>query len=106
MKKDIFNSQTILLTGGTGSFGTAFIRHLLSNNKFKGVIRIFSRNESKQSAIQQEFKNNPSLRFLIGDVRDLDRVLMAMRGADLVVAFDDVDLIAVQADFRHGLSLS
>ncbi len=85
MKKDIFNSQTILLTGGTGSFGTAFIRHLLSNNKFKGVIRIFSRNESKQSAIQQEFKNNPSLRFLIGDVRDLDRVLMAMRGADLVV---------------------
>lgn len=79
------NSQTILLTGGTGSFGTAFIRHLLSNQKFKGVIRIFSRNESKQLAIRQEFKDNRSLRFLIGDVRDLERILMAMRGADLVI---------------------
>jgi UDP-N-acetylglucosamine 4,6-dehydratase len=79
------NSQTILLTGGTGSFGTAFIRHLLSENKFKGVIRIFSRNESKQLSIRQEFKDSPSLRFLIGDIRDMERVLMAMRGADLVV---------------------
>ena len=80
-----FNSQTILLTGGTGSFGTAFIRHLLSIKKFKGIIRIFSRNESKQLAIQQEFNDHPSLRFLIGDVRDLERVLMAMRGADLLI---------------------
>lgn len=77
--------KTILLTGGTGSFGTAFIRHLLSDNKFKGVIRIFSRNESKQLSIRQEFKNSPKLRFLIGDVRDMERVLMAMRGADLLI---------------------
>lgn len=85
MKKNLWNSQTILLTGGTGSFGTAFIRNLLSDKKFKGIIRVFSRNESKQLAIQQEFKNNPSLRFLIGDIRDMERVLMAMRGVDLVV---------------------
>lgn len=77
--------STVLLTGATGSFGTAFIRHLLSDNKFKGVIRIFSRNESKQLSIRQEFKNSPKLRFLIGDVRDLERVLMAMRGADLLI---------------------
>lgn len=79
------NSQTILLTGGTGSFGTAFIRHLLSNKKFKGIIRIFSRNESRQLVIRQEFKNSPKLRFLIGDVRDMERVLMAMRGTDLLI---------------------
>ena len=79
------NSQTILLTGGTGSFGAAFIRHLLSNKKFKGVIRVFSRNESKQLAIRQEFNDHPSLRFLIGDVRDMERILMAMRGANIVV---------------------
>ncbi len=85
MKKDLFNSQTILLTGGTGSFGTAFIRNLLSNKKFKGIIRVFSRNESKQLSILQEFKDNPYLRFLIGDVRDLDRVLLAMRGVNLVI---------------------
>ena len=79
------NSQTILLTGGTGSFGTAFIRYLLSNKQFKGIIRVFSRNESKQLAIRQQFNDHSSLRFLIGDVRDLERVLMAMRGADLVI---------------------
>lgn len=79
------NSQTILLTGGTGSFGTAFIRHLLSNKKFKGIIRIFSRNESKQLAVRQEFNDHPSLRFLIGDIRDLERILMAARGADMIV---------------------
>jgi len=79
------NSQTILLTGGTGSFGTALIRHLLSSKKFKGIIRIFSRNESRQLAIRQEFNNHSSLRFLIGDVRDLERVLMAIRGTNLVI---------------------
>ena len=79
------NSQTILLTGGTGSFGTALIRHLLSSKKFKGIIRIFSRNESRQLTIRQEFNDHPSLRFLIGDVRDLERVLMAVRGADMII---------------------
>lgn len=79
------NSQTILLTGGTGSFGNAFIHHLISNKKFKGTIRVFSRNESKQLTIRREFNEHPSLRFLIGDVRDLERVLMAVRGADLIV---------------------
>lgn len=79
------NSQTILLTGGTGSFGTAFIHYLLSSKNFKGIIRIFSRNESKQLAIRQEFNDHPSLRFLIGDVRDLERVLMAVRGADMII---------------------
>src|SRR3990167_8993242 len=78
-------TTTILLTGGTGSFGTAFIRYLLSNKQFKGIIRVFSRNESKQLAIRQQFNDHSSLRFLIGDVRDLERVLMAMRGADLVI---------------------
>lgn len=83
-KRHLLNS-TILLTGGTGSFGTAFIRHLLSSKKFKGIIRIFSRNESKQLAIRHEFNDHPSLRFLIGDVRDLERILMAARGADLII---------------------
>jgi len=79
------NSKIILLTGGTGSFGTAFIKLLLSNKNFKGTIRIFSRNESKQLALREQFNNDKRLRFLIGDVRQLDRVLLAMRGVDIVI---------------------
>lgn len=77
--------SVILLTGGTGSFGNAFISYLLSQKNFKGVIRIFSRNESKQLEIQKKFNNDARLRFLIGDVRDLERVLVAMQGVDVVV---------------------
>lgn len=85
MKKFNWNNKTILLTGGTGSFGTAFINYFMSKKQFKGTIRVFSRNESKQYVLQQKYQNNLRLRFLIGDIRDLDRVLMAMHGVDVVI---------------------
>lgn len=79
------NKETILLTGGTGSFGKALINSLLSSSKFKGVIRIYSRDEFKQYQIQQLYPDDPRLRFFIGDVRDKDRLVRAMAGADIAV---------------------
>lgn len=78
-------NATILITGGSGSFGTAFIDYLLSRKEFKGIIRVFSRNESKQFALQERFGDHPRLRYLIGDVRDLDRLIIAMRGVHVVI---------------------
>jgi UDP-N-acetylglucosamine 4,6-dehydratase len=85
--EDKFSIQnsTILLTGGTGSFGKALIGSLLSNPKFKGIIRIYSRDEFKQYQIQQLYPDDPRLRFFIGDVRDKDRLVRAMAGADIAI---------------------
>lgn len=81
----MLTKQVILLTGGTGSFGNAFVTRVLSSKKFKGVIRIYSRDEFKQYHMQLKFKQDKRLRFFIGDVRDLPRLRLAMDGADLVV---------------------
>jgi len=79
------NKSTILLTGGTGSFGRAFTSHLLSKKTFKGIIRIFSRDEFKQYQMQLEYQDDPRIRFLIGDVRDALRLERAMKGVDTVI---------------------
>lgn len=85
MKRTInINHATILLTGGTGSFGKAFIAFLLSKNSFRGVIRIFSRDEFKQYQLQQQYPDDLRLRFFIGDVRDKDRLTRAAHGADII----------------------
>jgi UDP-N-acetylglucosamine 4,6-dehydratase len=80
------NDASILVTGGTGSFGKAFIQSVLQNFKAKKTI-IFSRDELKQHDMQQDpvFQNQSSLRFFIGDVRDRDRLEMAMREVDFVI---------------------
>lgn len=80
------NDASILVTGGTGSFGKAFIESILKSSKAKKTI-IFSRDELKQHDMQQDsiFQNQSSLRFFIGDVRDLDRLEMAMREVDFVI---------------------
>lgn len=72
----------ILVTGGTGSFGHAFVKRVLVDNPQKVVI--FSRDEQKQEQMARQFEH-PALRFLIGDVRDRDRLSLAMRGIDLVI---------------------
>lgn len=77
--------QTILLTGGTGSFGTAFVEAFLSEKQFTGVIRIFSRDEYKQHTLAHQFDGDPRLRFFIGDVRDKDRLRLAIDGVDVVI---------------------
>jgi len=80
------DGQSILVTGGTGSFGKHFVRTLLNNYKPKKVI-VFSRDELKQYEMAQMFpdKKYPALRFLIGDVRDRDRLTLAMREVDIVI---------------------
>lgn len=74
----------ILLTGGTGSFGHAFVGKKLAENS-RCTIRIYSRDEMKQYEMVRTFKNDPRLRFFIGDVRDAQRLQRAMHGVDLVI---------------------
>jgi len=79
--------QSILITGGTGSFGKAFVRSVLDHcPKIKRLV-VFSRDELKQFDMQQEFPREkfPALRFFIGDVRDAGRLSRAMEGIDTVV---------------------
>jgi len=79
----MFNDKTILITGGTGSFGKQYTKTILQRYKPNKII-IFSRDELKQFEMQQEF-NDPCMRYFIGDVRDLDRIQQAMRGVDYVI---------------------
>ena len=80
------DNKTILITGGTGSFGKQFCRTVLKNHKPKKLI-IFSRDELKQfeMANHPDFKDQPELRFFIGDVRDRNRLEMAFRDVDVVI---------------------
>ena len=75
--------KTVLITGGTGSFGKNFAKHLLVNSKLKKLI-IFSRDELKQSQMEVEM-NDERIRFFIGDVRDLPRLERAFHGVDVIV---------------------
>lgn len=89
-------NDSILVTGGTGTFGRAFIRRLLANNSFARVIA-YSRDEVKQAQLAEEFAGRPSLRTFLGDVRDADRLRVALRGVHTVVhaaALKRVDAIA------------
>lgn len=79
----MFNDKSILITGGTGSFGKKCIHMLLKNYKPKKIV-VFSRDELKQFEMEQEF-NGPEMRYFIGDVRDLERLKQAMRGIDYVI---------------------
>lgn len=77
------DNSSVLITGGTGSFGRQFIRTVLASHQPRRII-VFSRDELKQFEMQQEF-NDACMRFFIGDVRDRDRLIQAMRGVDYVV---------------------
>lgn len=81
----MLTDKTILVTGGTGSFGKQFIRYALENYNPKKII-IYSRDEFKQYNMANEFKKyKDRLRFFIGDVRDRDRLYRAFEGVDYVV---------------------
>jgi len=79
-----WKEKVILITGGTGSFGKHFCRYMLNRHQ-PGVIRVYSRDELKQHEMRIEFKDDPRLRFFIGDVRDGHRLKRAMEGVDMVV---------------------
>ena len=79
------NNKTVLITGGTGSFGQKFIEIALQEHKPKKLI-VFSRDELKQFEMQQKFKNeNKILRYFLGDVRDKDRLYRAFRDVDIII---------------------
>lgn len=79
----MFNNKVIMITGGTGSFGKQYTRSLLEEYKPKKVI-IYSRDELKQFEMQQQY-NDSCMRYFIGDVRDKERLRIAMRGVDYVI---------------------
>lgn len=81
MELNMFTNKTLLITGGTGSFGNAVLRRFLDTDVKE--IRIFSRDEKKQDDMRKAF-NNEKLKFYIGDVRDAQSILNAMRGVDYV----------------------
>lgn len=79
----MFNNKSILITGGTGSFGKQYIKTILAQYQPKRLI-VFSRDELKQFEMEQTF-NQPCMRYFIGDVRDLERLQQAMNGVDIVI---------------------
>ncbi|MBL4865188.1 MAG: UDP-N-acetylglucosamine 4,6-dehydratase (inverting) [Pseudomonadales bacterium] len=83
----MFNQKTILITGGTGSFGKKFIETLLDKYSVVKKIIIYSRDELKQSLIQKQYPaaEFPQLRFFIGDVRDRERLMQACEGVDIII---------------------
>ena len=86
--KNFFEGKVIFLTGGTGSFGKAFIKYFIENDIHLKKLIIFSRDELKQHEMQlHQFSNTdyPFLRYFIGDVRDKERLETAMKGVDIVV---------------------
>ena len=79
----MFDGKTVLITGGTGSFGNEFVRTMLRRFKPRRLI-VYSRDELKQYEMAQTF-TDPVMRFFIGDIRDLDRLKLALREVDIVV---------------------
>lgn len=80
----MLNNKSILVTGGTGSFGNAFVPMTLAKYNVNKMV-IYSRDEMKQWEMQKVYENEPRVRFFIGDVRDKDRLSRALDGIDIVV---------------------
>jgi len=79
----MFHDKSILITGGTGSFGKQYVRTIMKNSQPKRLI-VYSRDELKQYEMMQEF-NADCMRYFIGDVRDQERLTQAMKGVDFVI---------------------
>jgi UDP-N-acetylglucosamine 4,6-dehydratase len=79
----MFNGKSILITGGTGSFGKKYVQTLLRDYEPRRII-VYSRDELKQYEMQQDH-DHPAMRYFIGDVRDRERLTQAMRGVDYVI---------------------
>ena len=80
----MFNDKVILITGGTGSFGQAFVKWVTSNYNPQKII-IFSRDEMKQWEMAKSYEGNKAIRFFIGDIRDRDRVYRAFDGVNIII---------------------
>lgn len=92
MDSSFWNDKEILITGGTGSLGKILVKTIMKNSKVRGI-RIFSRDELKQWELQNELQRlisegklpRTNVSFLIGDIRDKDRLILAMRKTDIVI---------------------
>jgi UDP-N-acetylglucosamine 4,6-dehydratase (inverting) len=84
---NFLKNKSILITGGTGSFGQAFVNQVLKHHKIIKKLIIFSRDELKQFDMEQKYslKKYPKLRYFLGDLRDKERVSRALDGVDIVV---------------------
>lgn len=82
---NLLAGTTVVITGGTGSFGNALARRLLAMSPGPVRVCILSRDELKQAEMRQRFDDDPRLRWFLGDVRDLPRLEMAFYGADVIV---------------------
>lgn len=82
MKDDFYSGKKALVTGGTGSIGSEIVRQLLQRDA--AVVRIFSRDETKHYMLKEELGDRLDVRYLVGDVRDKDRLQRAMAGIDIV----------------------
>ena len=80
----LFTGASVLVTGGTGSFGKAFLREVLDHHDPRRLV-VFSRDELKQYEVRRQFGDDPRLRWFIGDIRDRHRLDRAMHGIDYVV---------------------
>lgn len=79
----MFNNKNILITGGTGSFGSAFLDVLLKDTNASKIL-IFSRDEEKQDQMRNKLNNNKRVQFIIGDIRDRESIKEALTGIDFV----------------------
>jgi UDP-N-acetylglucosamine 4,6-dehydratase len=78
----ILDGKSVLITGGTGSFGKAFVNRALATNARRVIV--FSRDEQKHYALEREL-DDKRLRFFVGDIRDQERMNTALRGVDIVI---------------------
>ena len=85
--KNYFKNKTILITGGTGSFGKAFVNYFISKKIYLKKIIVYSRDEFKQFEMAKEYpvEKYPFMRYFLGDVRDKDRLDRALNGVDIVI---------------------
>ena len=92
--KSFLKSKSILVTGGTGSFGKAFVKKILDDYKDIRKIVVYSRDELKQTEMAESLRNNnfQKIRFFIGDVRDKNRLNRAL---------DDIDIVIHAAALKH-----
>lgn len=81
-RRELVEGKSVLVTGGTGSIGRELVSHILEFEP--KVLRVFSRNEFNQYRMAQDFGDRSNIRFLLGDVRDRDRVMRACEGIDIV----------------------
>ena len=80
----ILDDASILITGGTGSLGKSLVEYLLCETKVRRVA-VLSRDELKQQQLRNQFKNDPRLRWFLGDIRDYDRLRRAFHGVDYMI---------------------